>query len=457
MCRWLAYSGAPVLLEELLYKPKNSLVDAEPALAAGGGDHERGRLRRRVVRDERDAGGVPEHRAGVERPQPPRARRACQVTEGARAHPRIHRLPGPADELPSVPPRQLAVHAQRLIGGLPYGRRDLALGVDPALYPRDRGHDRHRAALLPRPDLRAGRRPARGRGPGRRLRRGDRPAPRRGVPDPDDRGDDRRRGPWAFRYSSEGRSRSLFHSADVSTLRASTRTTAILDSSPTTRVSSSPSRWGTCAEPGRRCRNPTCVTIQRGPGGAAPFTPGPSGRRSRHDSGGPVPRGAEVCACRRDSGRRAGPGGGSWSCSRRARRASWSPRCRGSCSWSGRGRRRRRLLRGIPAVHRGGFRAVGGRRSTPGPAGRGGSGREQPRRLDWWSGGLQLLGTLAFNVTTFRASAGHGRAVLRPARLAAGRGRLGLLPRLRVSRLRAGLRRRARAGHPAPGTAASPR
>src|SRR4051794_41873721 len=26
MCRWLAYSGAPVNLEELLFKPKNSLV-----------------------------------------------------------------------------------------------------------------------------------------------------------------------------------------------------------------------------------------------------------------------------------------------------------------------------------------------------------------------------------------------------------------------------------------------
>ncbi len=26
MCRWLAYSGSPVRLEELLYKPKNSLV-----------------------------------------------------------------------------------------------------------------------------------------------------------------------------------------------------------------------------------------------------------------------------------------------------------------------------------------------------------------------------------------------------------------------------------------------
>ena len=27
MCRWLAYSGSPVLLEELLYKPEHSLID----------------------------------------------------------------------------------------------------------------------------------------------------------------------------------------------------------------------------------------------------------------------------------------------------------------------------------------------------------------------------------------------------------------------------------------------
>lgn len=27
MCRWIAYSGTPVLLEELLYKPKHSLID----------------------------------------------------------------------------------------------------------------------------------------------------------------------------------------------------------------------------------------------------------------------------------------------------------------------------------------------------------------------------------------------------------------------------------------------
>ena len=27
MCRWIAYSGSPILLEELLYKPDHSLID----------------------------------------------------------------------------------------------------------------------------------------------------------------------------------------------------------------------------------------------------------------------------------------------------------------------------------------------------------------------------------------------------------------------------------------------
>src|SRR5688572_17159687 len=27
MCRWLAYSGSPIFLEELLYKPEHSLID----------------------------------------------------------------------------------------------------------------------------------------------------------------------------------------------------------------------------------------------------------------------------------------------------------------------------------------------------------------------------------------------------------------------------------------------
>ena len=37
MCRWLAYHGSPVLLDELLYKPKHSLIDQ--SLNARQGPH----------------------------------------------------------------------------------------------------------------------------------------------------------------------------------------------------------------------------------------------------------------------------------------------------------------------------------------------------------------------------------------------------------------------------------
>ena len=37
MCRWLAYSGSPLLLEDLLYKPQHSLIDQ--SLNARQGPH----------------------------------------------------------------------------------------------------------------------------------------------------------------------------------------------------------------------------------------------------------------------------------------------------------------------------------------------------------------------------------------------------------------------------------
>ena len=50
MCRWLAYSGSPVLLEELLYKPEHSLIVQSLHSQLGAEDDERRRLRCRVVR-----------------------------------------------------------------------------------------------------------------------------------------------------------------------------------------------------------------------------------------------------------------------------------------------------------------------------------------------------------------------------------------------------------------------
>ena len=53
MCRWLAYSGSPVLVEELLYGPKHSLVVQSLHSQMGAEDDERRRLRRRLVRRDR--------------------------------------------------------------------------------------------------------------------------------------------------------------------------------------------------------------------------------------------------------------------------------------------------------------------------------------------------------------------------------------------------------------------
>jgi predicted glutamine amidotransferase len=61
---------------------------------------------------------------------------------------------------------------------------------------------------------------------------------------------------WAFRYSSEGRSRSLFFSTDVRTLRAIYPENELLHELVTSRDSSSRSRSATsCRERGTRCRS----------------------------------------------------------------------------------------------------------------------------------------------------------------------------------------------------------
>ena len=50
MCRWLAYSGTPVLMEELLYGRENSLIDQSLHSRMGADDDERRRVRHRLVR-----------------------------------------------------------------------------------------------------------------------------------------------------------------------------------------------------------------------------------------------------------------------------------------------------------------------------------------------------------------------------------------------------------------------
>ena len=115
MCRWLAYTGSPVLLDDLLYKPEHSLVVQSLHSRLGRGDHERRRVRRRLVQRHSPTPGV---FRSIEPAWSDRNLRelAAHVRSprGLRAHPRVHRLAGAADELPPVPARPLAVDAQRV-------------------------------------------------------------------------------------------------------------------------------------------------------------------------------------------------------------------------------------------------------------------------------------------------------------------------------------------------------
>ena len=79
---------------------------------------------------------------------------------------------------------------------------------------------------------------------------------------------------WTFRYSSEGRSRSLFHSTDVSTLRHQYPDNPVLhDLSDQTRlVVSEP--LGDLKGAWREIPEATCVVISGGREELRPFTPG---------------------------------------------------------------------------------------------------------------------------------------------------------------------------------------
>ena len=68
MCRWLAYSGSPVALEELLYKPAHSLIDQSLHSRLGVETTNGDGFGVALVRRGRDAGRLQERRAGLERP-----------------------------------------------------------------------------------------------------------------------------------------------------------------------------------------------------------------------------------------------------------------------------------------------------------------------------------------------------------------------------------------------------
>ena len=179
MCRWLAYSGSPILLEELLYKPKNSLI-VQSLHSQLGAEETNG--------DGFGVGwyGAQETPAVFHSIEPAWNDRNLRELSGhlssglVFAH--IRASTGSPVQQTNCHPfrhgRWLWMH-NGYIDDFNKVKRDLMLEVDPLLYPRDRGHDRHRGVLPPRAHVRPRGRPAaRSRARGR-VHRSDRTAPRR--------------------------------------------------------------------------------------------------------------------------------------------------------------------------------------------------------------------------------------------------------------------------------------
>jgi predicted glutamine amidotransferase len=220
MCRWLAYSGSPVLLEDLLYKPQNSLVvqgqhSRLGATATNGDGFGVGWYGR---------DGTP----GLFRSTEPvwndrNLRELSAHARSGRVFAHIRASTGSAVQQTNCHPfrhgRWLWMHNGALLGFREM-KRDLAMAVDPELFPDiECSTDSEMLFFLAMTHGLEQDPPA---GVARAVGLVEDVARRHGIDLPVQMtvattdGDTT----WAFRYSSEGRSRSLFRSTDVSTLRA---------------------------------------------------------------------------------------------------------------------------------------------------------------------------------------------------------------------------------------------
>ncbi|RFU20464.1 class II glutamine amidotransferase [Geodermatophilus marinus] len=220
MCRWLAYSGDPVLLEDLLYRPANSLVmqslharlGAEPTNGDGFGvGWYDGRPRPGLFRSTDPAWNdrnLQELSAHVEAPLVVAHIRASTGTavQQTNCHPFRH-------------DRWLWAH-NGVLTGFPLVRRDLAFAVAPELFPLIEGSTD--SELFFHLALTLGLEEDPPAAVARAVGLVEETGRRHGIDFPVQMTVITTDGEtlWAFRYSSEGRSRSLFTSTDVSTLRA---------------------------------------------------------------------------------------------------------------------------------------------------------------------------------------------------------------------------------------------
>jgi predicted glutamine amidotransferase len=228
MCRWLAYSGSPVVVEELLYAPKHSLID-QSLHSTMGAETTNG-----------DGFGIgwygeratPGTFHSVEPAWSDRNLRdlAAHVRSGlVFAH--IRATSGsPVQQTNCHPFRHghwLWMH-NGLIGDFPRVKRDLVLAIDPDLYPHIEGSTDSEVFFFLALTLGLEDDP-----PGavaRAVGLIESVGGEHGVEHPIQMTVATTNGAevWAFRYSSEGASRTLFYSTRVDTLREQHPEVAVL-------------------------------------------------------------------------------------------------------------------------------------------------------------------------------------------------------------------------------------
>ena len=219
MCRWLAYSGSPILLSDALYGPANSLIDQS--------------LHSKLGAETTNGDGF-----GIGWYGAPATPGVFHSTEPAWNDRNLHELAdhvsashffahiraaiGSSVQQTNCHPfrhgRWLFMH-NGYINELSTVKRDLILAIDPSLYPKIQGQTDSEMlfflaltfGLEDDPPAAVERAIGLVEAVGSRL---SVPHPFQGTVATSDG-----EGIWAFRYSSEGKSRSLFYTKDVPTLR----------------------------------------------------------------------------------------------------------------------------------------------------------------------------------------------------------------------------------------------
>jgi predicted glutamine amidotransferase len=219
MCRWVAYSGSPILLEDLLYKPANSLVvqskhsqlGAETVNGDGFGVGWYGALERPGVYHSIEPAWNDRN-----------LQELCAHASASRVFAHIRASTGTPVQQTNCHPfrhgRWLWMH-NGAIANFHAVKRDLTLAVDPSLYPEiDGSTDSEVFFYLALTFGLENDPPA---AVARAVGLIEETGRRHGIEHPIQMTVATTDGEttWAFRYSSIGKSRSLFRSTDISTLR----------------------------------------------------------------------------------------------------------------------------------------------------------------------------------------------------------------------------------------------